>query len=129
MTITRAPGFARKVGGGILVGVGGAAAVGGVVEAVRALSQASDARAVPQVDTARHDRLASEARTSGLGADVLYGTALGSAAVGVVLLVTASGQAAPAPAPDKESPGGPDFESILFVPLQGGAALSLSARF
>jgi hypothetical protein len=126
------PGFGKKVGGGVLLGAGVAAAVGGVAMGVQAQGQASRARTVPQIDTARHDSFASSARTSALVADVLYGAALASAVVGAVLLASGVGESGPS-APEKEkakdAPGGPDLDSILFVPIDGGAAVSLSAHF
>lgn len=96
----------------ILVGVGGASAIGGVVLGVNALGRRDDANGA--ASRTAYDDARQGAKRSALFADIAFGVAVAAAAVGVVLLVTSGG------GDDEEHAG---RTVITPVALQGGGGL------
>jgi len=102
----------------ILIGVGGASAIGGVVFGLNALARRDDANDAAGGDRQDYDAARLGAKRSALLADVTFGVALAAVSIGVILLLTSGGG-------DDEVARG-DAPVVAPVAFEGGAGLSLA---
>ena len=106
----------RKIAAYTMLGIGGAALVGGVALGVLAAS-AEDKYATAET-VGDKKNMQSLGRSEALAGDLLMGGGVALAGVGLVLLLTGGGDAAPKAAPAAESE-----PEVGFSPLPGGLAV------
>lgn len=106
----------RKIAAYTMLGIGGAALVGGV--ALGALAASAEDKYAKAETVGDKKNMQSLGRSEALAGDLLMGGGVALAGVGLVLLLTGGGDAAPSAAPAAESE-----PEVGLSPLPGGLAV------